>query len=286
MAYNGVVTADRLVDPSYGLFSVAKVVNHGARDEHWIGGFFVETETCGRITDLLPLCNSTDDTPVSLLDGSADSMFFHVVSFVILAKYECENSIGFNAIDRRATVVKQLKAVTEFSVEHELWGGDVAQQDANPIPAERYLANATDVTPTPGTAVAPLLALGLVEQDFANNNPGVQATVHLTPLMAIALRNWIKEDGGKLYTKAGSLVTINRGHAGDTGPHTGGTATKNWIYATGPVHVDLGSDELITVSESEIVNSVTNKVTYAAERPAAVYFDGCSWFGALADATL
>jgi hypothetical protein len=125
-----------------------------------------------------------------------------------------------------------------------------------------------------------------VEQNFANNNPGVQATIHLTPLMAIALRNWIKEDGGKLYTKAGSLVTINRAVSGTSGPQAGTAPTEIWIYATGPVHVDLGSDELITVSASEIVNSVTNKVTYAAERPAAVYFDGCSWFGALADATL
>lgn len=288
MAFNGVVAADRAVEPSYGLFSVARVQKRGSGDEHWVGGYFVESDSCGLNTQILPLCSEDTDDWIEAFNNSSDGdPFFKVAPFGILETFECENSIGFNAVDRRATVVRQLESVSEYTVERELWLGENAEQDPGDIPAERWLTNAIDSTPIPGTAVKPQVALGLVEQAFAEENPGVQATIHMTPLVANVLKSALKAQGDRLYVKnTGSLVAISRGGAGDEGPVAGGSATKHWIYATGPVHVDLGSDELITVSASEIVNPTTNKVTYVAERPAAVYFDGCAWFGVLADATL
>lgn len=286
MAFNGVVTADRLVEPSYGLFSVARVKNRGARDEHWIGGFYVETVACSTSTEGVPLCAAGEDF-YTIHEATDDSPFFHVVGFGILEKYQCENSIGINAVDRRATVVEQVKRVSEFAVEDELWSGTAAQLDAAGIvPATRWLAAATDVTPTAGTAVKPALAVALVEQNFADNNPGIQATIHVTPLIAAALEKSLTVDADGLRTVNGSLVTVSRGGGGLEGPATGSSPTKHWVYATGPVHVDLGSEELITVSSSESVNPENNSVIFAAERPAAVYFDGCAWYGALADATL
>lgn len=286
--YNGVVKGDRLPEPSYGLFSVARVQKRGSSDEHWMDGYFVETDACGGHTQIIPQCTATDDEWIEVIDNSDGAPFIHVVSFGILETFECENSIGFNAVDRRATAVDLLDRVSEFSVERELWLGDNAQTDSSPWPAERWLAGATDVTPTAGTAVKANLALALVEQAFAQANPGVQATIHVTPLIATILdsQGAFEKDGDRLFTPNGSLVAITRGGVGDEGPHSGGSDTNHWIYATGPVHVDLGSEELITTSASEIVNPVTNKITVVAERPAAVYFDGCAWFGALADATL
>lgn len=287
MAFNGVVTADRLVEPSYGLFSVARVKNRGARDEHWIGGFYVETVACSTSTEGVPLCAAGEDF-YTIHEATDDSPFFHVVGFGILEKYQCENSIGINAVDRRATVIEQVKRVSEFAVEDELWSGTAAQLDSGSlIPATRWLSSAVDVTPTPSTAVKPALAIALVEQAFAENNPGIQATIHVTPLIADALRkSYFFEKDGQLKTANGSLVTISRGGGGTEGPASGSSTTKHWVYATGPVHVDLGSEELITVSASESVNPKNNSVIFAAERPAAVYFDGCAWYGALADATL
>lgn len=287
MVYNGVHKADRPVAPSFGLFSVARVQTRGAtRGEYWADGYYVESDTCGLNTKILPKCSTTNEW-ISAFDNSDGSMYFHVAPFGILQTFECENSIGFNAIDRRATVVRQLDSVSEYAVERELWLGDNAQTDSTDLPAERWLANAIDATPTPGSAVSAEVALALVEQSFAENNPGVRATIHMTPLMATILDGSLEIDGDKLLTKSvGSLVAISRGGLGEEGPGAGGSATRHWIYATGPVHVDLGSDELITTSASEIVNPINNKVAYVAERPAAVYFDGCAWFGVLADATL
>lgn len=286
MAFNGVVTADRSVEPSYGLFSVARVQKRGSGDEHWVAGYYVESDSCGLHTQIIPLCAESEEW-IEAFDNSDGDPFFKVSPFGIIEKFECENSVGFNAVDRRATVVRQLESVTEYTVERELWLGENADLDTSAIAADRWLTNATDATPTPGTAVKPLVALGLVEQAFAEENPGIQATIHMTPLVANVIRSALKAHGDRLYVKnTGSLVAITRGGVGDEGPVAGGSTTKHWIYATGPVHVDLGSDELITVSASEIVNPTTNKVTYVAERPAAVYFDGCAWFGVLADATL
>lgn len=283
MAFNGVVTADSPVAPDYGLFSVARVQNRGSGDEHWVSGYSVETVLCGSSTQTFPVCAPANEW-VDTFVGGADQ-FFNVVPFAILETWACENSVGYNAVDRRATVVRQLKNSTEYAVERELWIGTNAQTDTNDIPAERWLANAQNVTQ--GGAVRAALALALVEQAFYENNPGVQATIHMTPLVAAVLNGQgLQEENDKIFTFNGSRVAISRGGIGEEGPAAGGSDTAHWVYATGPVHVDLGSDELITVSASEIVDAKTNKVAYVAERPAAVYFDGCSWFGALADATL
>lgn len=286
MPFNGVVTADTADAPSYGLFSVADVQKRTTSETHWIDGFYVESALCGSKAEAITICAPAEDWS-TIFDNTGADVFYHVTAFTILETYACENSIGINAIDRRLTVRDQLEAITEYAVEQELWLGTSAQLDDSPIPAERWLVGAQDATPTPGTAVKPRLALALVEQAFAAANPGVQATIHVTPLIASILGDGVlTPDGDTLYTTQGSKVAISRGGDGDSGPHSGGSASKHWIYATGPVHVDLGTDELITSSMSEIVNAVTNKVTYVAERPAAVYFDGCAWFGVLADATL
>lgn len=283
MAFNGVVAADRADTPSYGLFSAARVQNRGSGDEHWIGGYNVESDLCGLTVRTLPLCESEAEW-YDLFDSSDSSRYFHVPGFGILETYGCDNSVGFNARDDRATVIRQLKSITEYAVESELWHGHLAQGDADINPTNRWLVNAERVGT--GAGLKPKVALALVEQAFATNNPGVQATIHMTPLMAAVIEPAFEQDGDSLITQNGSLVYINRGGDGSEGPASGGSDTAHWIYATGPVHVDLGSDELITVSKSDIVNARDNSVLYAAERPAAVYFDGCSWYGALADATL
>ena len=284
MVTNGVYSAPEPVAPKNGLFSVAEVVEHGSRDEHWIGGYSVESDICGTTIKTLPLCLATDTNAIDVFDNSDAERFFHVMGFGVIATIECANSIGFNATDGRARVVRKVVDATEYAVEQELWYGNIAQRDADTqtTPA-RWLTNATSVS---STGVKAKVALGLVEDAFARANPGVRATIHITPLVAAILGNDLDEDNNKWYTSNGSLVAINRGGDGSDGPVAGGSDTKHWIYATGPVHVDLGSEELITVTPSESVNSKTNAVIYAAERPAAVYFDGCEWFGALADATL
>lgn len=284
MPFNGIETADKVSAPSHGLFSVAEVHDRGASDSHWIAGFSVESTACVGTISAETLCQTEDAGLIEIFDGSG-SPYFNVVAFNIIETIKCNNSIGFNAIDYRAVAVDKIKAISEYAVEHELWHGEAAQRDTQDEPAERWLTGATDVTPT-STAVKPEIAIALVEQNFARSNPGIQATIHVTPLIATLVESGFLDDGdGNLYTAAGSKVSISRGGDGESGP-TDGDTLKHWVYATGPVHVDLGAEELITVTPAEVVNPKNNEVTYVAARPAAVYFDGCGWYGALADASL
>lgn len=284
--FKGVFEAEKLPAPSYGLFSVADVDITGITNSKWLSGFFAESEACGYVTDIYPTCNSVADDPETISDNSAGDLFSHIVGFGIHETFECDNTVGIKAVDRRAKILQKIDSISEFAVERELWEGLAAQQDDNPTPATKWLANATDLTASLGGPADPFVVLGVLETEFAQSNPGIQATVHMSPLIATVLKNSLKAVDGKLYTKTGSLVAISRGGVPESGPSAGGDITIHWVYITGPVHVKLGSEELITSTYSEIVNSVNNSVIYAAERPAAVYFDGCVWYGALADATL
>ena len=285
MPYNGIETADNTTAPFYGLFNVAEVHDRGASDSNWIAGFSVESSACVGTITAETLCQTSNTGLIEIFEGSGEA-YFNVVAFNIIETIKCGNSIGFNAIDYRAVAAEKVKSVSEYAVEAELWSGLAAQRDTQDEPASRWLAAATDVTPTSGTGVSPEVAVALVEQNFARNNPGIQATIHITPLIASMIESgFFDSKDGVLRTASGSLVTVSRGGDGVTGPEDGGDL-EHWVYATGPVHVEIGSEELITVSPAEIVNSKNNEVTYVAARPAAVYFDGCGWYGALADASL
>lgn len=287
MPYNGIETADVTTAPSYGLFNVAEVHDRGASDSNWIAGFSVESTACVGTISAETLCQTSDAGLIDIFDSSGDP-YFNVVAFNIIETIKCNNSIGFNAVDYRAVALDKIKTISEYAVEAELWSGTAAQRDTQDEPANRWLTGATDVTPTAGTGVSPEIAVALVEQNFARNNPGIQATIHISPLIASLIETgFFDSKDGVLRTASGSLVTISRGGDGVTGPKSGsGGVLEHWVYATGPVHVEIGSEELITVSPAEIVNSKNNEVTYVAARPAAVYFDGCGWYGALADASL
>ena len=104
----------------------------------------------------------------------------------------------------------------------------------------------------------------------------------MSPLVSSALEDGfsaVKDeefDKTRLRTAAGNLVSVGAGYDG-RGPGEGAPTDKfvHWMYATGPVHVVLGSEELITVDATQALDTRTNEMTYAAERPAAVYTDGC-----------
>lgn len=272
MAFKGVVQADKLVAPEHGLFSVAKVQKHSGSDDHWVSGFYVESDACGLTVKHIPICTAGEDW-VDVFDNSDGSRFFKADSFGILETLACDNSVGFKVAEKRAQVIRHLEAVTEYAVEYELYNGDMqAEDDDQPDAEDRVLIQVT----TSGAYGNATDSLGVLEQLFYGDNPGVRATIHVTPLVAAQLgaAGAVRDEDGKLVTVGnGSLVTVNRA----MGKMVAVTAAQP-MYATGPVHVDLGSDELVTVSASEMVNPTTNEVVVTAERPAAVYFDGCSPF--------
>lgn len=284
MSFNGVFTAStNTAAPSYGLFSVAEVREHGYENSSWISGaVFESTECIGNLT-ANSICDPDD---IDILDKSENGLVLArgVAAFNIVYTVSCENSIGFRSKDFKKVVTDGVKDRSEYALEFELASGEAANAFNNAtstasLPDALALDAGIDVTS--GSAVDVNSAIALLEAAYYANNPTVQGTIHLPVAMLSKVRFGLAKDhNGVLVTKAGSKITLNKAMGTDQTPLAGE------VFMTGPVYVELGSEELITVTEDVIVNSKNNQVNFTATRPAAVYFDGCDVYSALADATL
>lgn len=292
MPFKGVAPASKLKAKPYGLFSVADVSERGPRDEHWGQGFDALTEACSFDVSLVDMCGITAEEKAHEANGERST---YVRPFGIVARDTCL-TVGTTPAERKTRVLRQLDLVTQKAVELEFWAGPSRrawdqeledQQPGSSVPLG-YLSSSDTTDVTAGNAVKPLIGLALLEQAFADGGPGIQGTVHMSPLVGEMLTKHLKCVDGVLYTKSGNKVAIGSGYTG-VGP---GNATDpdspfvHWMYITGQVTVVLGTEELVTTSAAQAVNVRNNEATYAAERPAAVYTDGCNQYAAKVDIRL
>lgn len=282
----GVLPAGKVVPTPFGLFSAADVQTRGPRDEHWGQGFAAMSEACAFDVSIHDICGGVSPVDVYVNDGDR---FQSVRPFGILAKDTCP-SVGFSAEDRRARVIRQLELATQKAVEREFWAGTYRSAYDADLPPEdvqpgTYLASgSTEVLSD--TAQAPKVALALLEQGLADRGPGYQGVIHMSPLAAAMFGGLLDSDtDGVLLTQSGNRVVVGSGYDG-SGPSGPAEQFVHWMYATGPMYVVLGSNELITVDEAQATNAQTNVMTYVAQRPAAVYSDGCLTLGVQTDIRL
>lgn len=283
MAFKGTFPANKAVPSPYGLFSVAKVVKHSGADDHWAGGFSQETEMCAFDASIVDICGA--ETPIQIFDSGEAERFFDVPPFGIIAKDECLTQ-GWSVEDRRARVTRQLEVITPKAVEVELWNG-LYRQALDGTEDGSYLSStAADVVHA--TAQKYRVGLAILEQALADCSTGVQGTIHMTPLVASMMGEDLQVDGGQLVTSAGNLVAVGTGYDGRGPGENVAPADEfvHWIYATGPVSVHIGVKELVTISAQQATNPVTNVMTYVAERPASVNWDGCCHLAAKIDIRL
>lgn len=293
MPFKGIMPAPALVPKPYGLFSVAIIDEVGARDEHWGQGFDAMSEACSFDTALIDICSSFEEVASVNLDGAR---WKRIRPFGITVTDKCL-VIGETMEERRERALRQLGFVTQKAVEQELWvGGYRSSWDAHldgieagsSIP-QGYLSH-QDTTVLQSDPQSPIIALALLEQAHADNSPGTQGVVHVSPLIGSILGSSggfeKAEDGDYLLTKAGNKLVIGAGYDGSGPDATADSDFIHWMYITGQVKVVLGSEEMVTVNPAEAVNVKTNEVTFKAERPAAVYTDGCEQFAVSADIRL
>jgi hypothetical protein len=287
MPFRGVVPANKFAPSPYGLFSVADVTKHGTGDEHWAGGFDVDSEICNVEGAVIDVCGGD---PLVFLDPS-DQEYPKVMPFGIRARTSCL-STAHRAIDWKSRVMRQLEMITESAVEAELWAGTYAQDAAN---TNMYLSSsdAVDVTSgsadgTGGTAVKPSVGIALLEQALATCGPGMQGVLHMPASVGATLIGPNDEplsDADPLHTINGNLIAVGNGYDGRGPGETEAPADwfTPWIYATGPVFVDLGPGELVTPEWGSAVDPKTNEMNFIAVRPASVYWDGCCHFAVQVD---
>lgn len=186
----------------------------------------------------------------------------------------CEAAVAKTADDGKATVVGEPIAIYHIFQCRAIGSWDDAQgraRKALDLGASRAVeaafqtvisTGADDVTPS-GTAVDPVLGLGLLEQHAGENYGGVPV-IHMTRTMATILlsRQAIFRVGDHLETGLGSLVVAGAGYDGTAGPSAPAVGAE-WMIATGNVAIWQGSE---TFSEPLLDNPYTNQFKALAER--------------------
>ena len=289
MAFTGVMPAGKPSRLATAWRPDPTVVRHGEDEQTWGAGFQQENGLCGIRGETWVWCGSvasyTEDPPApvdsdaqqgvtELTTGAEEEAdrWEQVYPFLVQAEDTCTNPIHAKRPETKEHLLDVLEFLSIEGAERELWVGGSNQESK---------ALSRDADMVGGAGVPAKAALGMVEDAMAACLPGVQGTIHIAPAVAALLDNSLQEDGGKLYTFAGSRVVVGAGYAGQTA----GGPTKSAIYGTGPVVVHLGPTSMVTDELAQMANVRHNEFHLRAERLVAVTFDGCCHVGATVSLT-
>ena len=278
MAFRGVFDAPEILPTPCGLLSVAEVRNHTAAryDEKWLFGFSHIYDTEGTLRIL-----TKNDDPVTdgeLFNSDGLDRYIQVDPFFIEVE-DFSSTFGVLGVDRLKKIKKQLEVGTQKAVERELWDGLSAQAASN---SNMYLSMATASVVHTG-ALDAYIALYHLEQAIADSPLGEQGVIHMTRDVASVLGSRLvfgKGDDNKFFvqTRLGTPVIIGSGYTGN-GPvgddNAEASISNKWMYATGPIHVELGKIEVVNenLGQGLDVSAMQNNLRLKCFRPAAAYFD-------------
>ena len=294
MATQGFFPATKPVASPVGLLNSdgVEVIKHPPSDEGWTNGpQDVELLSGAFSLVLSDYCSGSPDALVQEATGICKGTTY---PFGVVASYPLLRAgAGLSNDEIKSRVMNAADVLTQKAVEHELWTGDLAMS-ADHFDAS-YLAMHGSVNVTPGgTAVALDHALSSLEWALGQCSAGT-GVIHMTRDAASRLTSFLVNDGDKLRTVLGTPVVVGSGYtgvgpAGSTPNSTvafpaiasiGHAPTTTWMYATGPVVVQLGSVQFI----GDRRDIETNEITVMAGRPAAVYWDSSCHFAAEANLT-
>ena len=247
------------VVPPVSLLRVEGVVKE-AGDERWINGAQIwayPTET----PENWDLCYEGTFRDKAEGESNPIPLFSAYATYVPIS---C-SAMGMGPWDEfmeRAEAV--MDAVTSFAVERALSRGV-------PLSATPFFADANATVLASGSAVAPMVGLGYLEDAIGATARG--GMIHATPSVAT---QWFdqdridrltpEEDSSSLVTVMGTPVAAGGGYIGSTpAGQAAAAAGQSWVYATGPVEVRLAELHL-TEEISENLERSQNDVTYRAER--------------------
>lgn len=155
------------------------------------------------------------------------------------------------------------------------------------VPNNPHLTDGNLVELNGGAATDPVEGLALLEESIGGTKKG--GIIHAAPATVTYWSYYrvIQEPTrqGVLYTLSGTPVVCGYGYIGAF-PDGGSalSATEDWAFATGPVKI--WREPNITIypgTYREALNRSNNKLTYRAERPYLVAWDGSLQAGVLVD---
>lgn len=155
------------------------------------------------------------------------------------------------------------------------------------VPANPHLTDGNLDELNSGAATDPVEGLALLEETIGGTKKG--GLIHAAPATVTywARYRCIQEPTrqGELYTLAGTPIVCGYGYIGAI-PDGGSalSATEDWAFATGPVKIWRAPNiTIIPGLYKEALDRSTNTLTYRAERPYVVTWDGNLQAGVLID---
>lgn len=252
----------------YGLYSVSMMRE---TNERWELG--VEWERLAGIRAALRASECVDDYTADV-DIRVGEALDEGIPFFVTGSYSCKSaSRPMDEAEDRARL--HLQAGEERAIEFAI---------SNPVVGNGpSFADAEDVTPTAGTAVPLVVALGLLENAQYERSGSVGA-VH-APRFAGTMFSYDSlafRQGQHMETALGTHVAF--GHYANLDPD-GSEAGEDemWVYATGTPTVRRG-ETFTQPDDTNYLNRDDNDVVILAQRPVMVTWNGPT-FGVLVDLT-
>lgn len=246
-----------------------------------IGGYSITPENCIMASVWDPDCAAwptagEGDGPLadktSLSTAPANEATYGVAPFVIDTAFECD-AAGFQVVDFRGRVERQLAASTSKSMEFEFATGTLVPGNPNLVTGATVLGG--------GAAFPARQAFALLGQYLSNTAHGGIGMLHAPTLV---VDEWLQDFGGTAIKEQGDrLRSVNRGDiivsgTGYPGYGPGGIVpepSQVWVYATSPVQYRLGATYLFPERIDQALNRDKNDIEYRVTRQAAVGFDPC-----------
>lgn len=255
------------VSNPYGLFS--QVNFRTPSDQHWSNGIEWQTIGCDAVSGIAdPTCDSeeVDGLPKQFTPGIP--LGEASGGFTVYGSHVCAPT-ATSVADAQSRATAKLLIREEARVERAFWTGDLGNTP--------NLSDATDITPSPGTAVDPVLAIALLENWLAANYGSV-GLIHMTRGMAVAAiaAKAVETKGSTgLQTRVGTPVVAGFGYPGTSPSDVVPDPDESWIYASPPL---FGyRSEVFTSSNrsGDLLDRAQNDLFAVAERTYLLAFDPC-----------
>lgn len=259
----------------FGLLSVAQTVDEPS--SRWEVGLEWEPLACTRAAVASIVCDTFDeyDAPGYPMDPREDGALTESTPFLVVGSYTCKSaSRAIEEAEQRAR--QHLAAGEELAIEYAIATGAGGNAPS--------FQGATDLTPTPGTAVDVVDGFGLLEAHLAENHHSIGA-LHVPRLLAarVSEAGIVDRQGQRLETLVGTFVVAGGGYdLANLGPSGAApTAGSTWIFATGRPQIRRG--QVFVNDQPSAFDKGSNDVTFYAQRSYSVAWD-CVTAAVLVDA--
>lgn len=229
------------------------------------GGLHYETSTC-----TLPFCYEVECAATAnskTLTGTRTTITGD--PFVVYSSLLC-TPVGLTDERLKAFMYEKLVAGEQALVERTFSTQACAQ-----APGLANNSAVVDLTPTPGTAVDPVKAVSLLENQLYSVY-GLPGVLHVPAALSSYFDFlWLGEQDnrGLWRTRMGSAISYGN-YAGAAPGGSAPAAGETWLYMTGQVAIwRTGDGDLEVTTIADTLNRTTNQLTAVMEREYVIAFD-------------